>query len=82
MSNENVTSDIAPEDVTKTKTETIEVETISATSDDGKTIMERKMHLVNQEFDRQGMGKYQWAIFWLCCYGYFLDLAWAMASGM
>ncbi|ORY35640.1 major facilitator superfamily domain-containing protein [Naematelia encephala] len=29
-----------------------------------------------------GMGKYQWFIFYLCGFGYFLDLCWAQAGGL
>lgn len=29
-----------------------------------------------------GMGRYQWFIFFLCGFGYFLDLCWAQAGGL
>lgn len=29
-----------------------------------------------------GMGRYQWCIFFLCGFGYFLDLCWAQAFGL
>lgn len=29
-----------------------------------------------------GMGRYQWCIFFLCGFGYFLDLCWAQAGGL
>ena len=29
-----------------------------------------------------GMGKYQWCVFTLCGFGYFLDLCWAQAGGL
>lgn len=29
-----------------------------------------------------GMGRYQWMIFFLCGFGYFLDLCWAQAFGL
>jgi hypothetical protein len=29
-----------------------------------------------------GMGRYQWYIFILCGFGYFLDLCWSHAFGM
>ena len=49
---------------------------------EGLTLYEKKALLVNRELDRQGMGKYQWAIFALCGFGYFLDLLWAQAFGL
>ena len=49
---------------------------------DGLTLYEKKALLVNRELDRQGMGRYQWAIFFLCGFGYFLDLLWAQAFGL
>jgi len=41
------------------------------------SVLDQKMRIVNRELDDMGMGKYQWCIFFLCCFGYFLDLAWA-----
>lgn len=49
---------------------------------DGLTLYEKKALLVNQELDRQGMGRYQWMVFLLCGFGYFLDLLWAQAFGL
>ncbi|ETN38121.1 uncharacterized protein HMPREF1541_07745 [Cyphellophora europaea CBS 101466] len=49
---------------------------------EGLTLYEKKALLVNQELDRQGMGRYQWMIFLLCGFGYFLDLLWAQAFGL
>ena len=49
---------------------------------EGLTLYEKKALLVNRELDRQGMGKYQWMIFFLCGFGYFLDLLWAQAFGL
>ncbi len=34
------------------------------------------------ELDKLGMGKYQWCIWFLCGFGYFLDLAWAQGVGL
>lgn len=48
----------------------------------GLTLYEKKAVLVNRELDRQGMGRYQWMIFFLCGFGYFLDLLWAQAFGL
>ncbi|KAH8900852.1 MFS general substrate transporter [Thozetella sp. PMI_491] len=46
------------------------------------TIYEIKCALVDREIDRQGMGYYQWCIWWLCGFGYLLDLLWAQAFGL
>ncbi|KAG6035473.1 hypothetical protein E4U41_006076 [Claviceps citrina] len=48
----------------------------------GLSRYEQKCHLVNREIDRQGMGRYQWYIWVLCGFGYFLDLLWAQAFGL
>ena len=48
----------------------------------GLTLYEKKAVIVNRELDRQGMGRYQWMIFFLCGFGYFLDLLWAQAFGL
>lgn len=47
---------------------------------EGLTLYEKKALLVNRELDRQGMGRYQWMIFLLCGFGYFLDLLWAQGE--
>ncbi|SLM35392.1 membrane transporter [Lasallia pustulata] len=49
---------------------------------DGLSLYEKKALLVNRELDSHGMGKYQWYIFFLCGFGYFLDLMWAQAFGL
>ena len=46
------------------------------------SLFEKKALLVNQELDTQGMGRYQWMIFFLCGFGYLLDLLWAQAFGL
>lgn len=46
------------------------------------TLYEKKCLLVNREIDRMGMGRYQWCIWTLCGFGYFLDLLWAQAFGL
>ncbi|KAK5461049.1 hypothetical protein LTS15_003112 [Exophiala xenobiotica] len=46
------------------------------------TNFERKAALINAELDKLGMGKYQWCIWFLCGFGYFLDLAWAQGVGL
>ena len=48
----------------------------------GLSLFEKKALLVNRELASQGMGKYQWMIFVLCGFGYFLDLLWAQAFGL
>ena len=49
---------------------------------EGLTVYERKALLVNRELDAHGMGRYQWWIFFLCGFGYFIDLMWAQAFGL
>lgn len=49
---------------------------------EGLSLYERKALLVNRELESQGMGKYQWAVFFLCGFGYLLDLLWAQAFGI
>ena len=46
------------------------------------TVFERKAALINAEMDKFGMGRYQWCIWFLCGFGYFLDLAWAQGVGV
>nr|XP_031859983.1 uncharacterized protein CI109_004590 [Kwoniella shandongensis]KAA5527055.1 hypothetical protein CI109_004590 [Kwoniella shandongensis] len=46
------------------------------------SLYEQKSVLINRELDLMGMGKYQWCIFFLCGFGYFLDLCWAQAFGL
>lgn len=58
----------------------------SPTHDDpemhGLSLYEKKALIVNRELASQGMGKYQWMIFFLTGFGYFLDLLWAQAFGL
>ena len=49
---------------------------------EGLSLYEKKALLVNRELDSHGMGRYQWWIFFLCGFGYFLDLMWAQAFGL
>ena len=49
---------------------------------EGLTLYEKKVLLVNRELDRQGMGRYQWMVFFLCGFGYFLGLLWPQAFGL
>lgn len=46
------------------------------------TTFEKKAALVNAEMDKFGLGKYQICIWFLCGFGYFLDLAWAQGVGL
>ncbi|KAI9890880.1 MAG: hypothetical protein M1814_003519 [Vezdaea aestivalis] len=48
----------------------------------GLTLFEKKAMLVNQELDAMGMGRYQWMLWFLCGFGYFLDLLWAEALAL
>ena len=49
---------------------------------EGLTLYEKKALLVNRELDAYGMGKYQWCIFFLCGFGYLVDLLYAHAFGL
>ena len=49
---------------------------------EGLTLYEKKALLVNRELDSDGMGKYQWYIFFLCGFGYLVDLLYAQAFGL
>lgn len=46
------------------------------------TVFEKKAAYINAELDAFGMGKYQWCIWFLCGFGYFLDLAWSQGVGL
>jgi MFS family permease len=46
------------------------------------TLFEKKAALINGEMDKFGLGRYQWCIWFLCGFGYFLDLAWAQGVGL
>ncbi|WVQ93697.1 hypothetical protein IAU59_000774 [Kwoniella sp. CBS 9459] len=46
------------------------------------TTFEKKAALINAELDKFGFGKYQMCIWFLCGFGYFLDLAWAQGVGL
>src|ERR1700712_2595140 len=49
---------------------------------EGMTLYEKKCVLINHELDSNGMGRYQWYIWFLCGFGYLLDLLWAQAFGL
>ncbi|KAK0252824.1 hypothetical protein LTS09_011981 [Friedmanniomyces endolithicus] len=55
---------------------------IPAAELEGLTVYEKKCVLINREIDNNGMGRYQWYIWCLCGFGYFLDLLWAQAFGL
>ncbi|KAF1979122.1 sugar transporter-like protein [Bimuria novae-zelandiae CBS 107.79] len=46
------------------------------------TPFEKKAALANVELDKFGMGRYQICIWFLCGFGYFLDLAWSQGVGL
>ncbi|KAH7082265.1 sugar transporter-like protein [Paraphoma chrysanthemicola] len=43
---------------------------------------EKKAALINAEIDKFGLGRYQICIWFLCGFGYFLDLAWSQGVGL
>lgn len=43
---------------------------------------EKKAALINLELDKFGLGRYQICIWFLCGFGYFLDLAWSQGVGL
>lgn len=55
---------------------------------DQLTLYEKKSVLINRELDAMNehgfwkLGRYQWCVFFLCGFGYFLDLCWAQAFGL
>lgn len=49
---------------------------------EGLTLYEKKCVIINHEIDSHGMGRYQWCIWFLCGFGYLLDLLWAQAFGL
>jgi len=55
---------------------------LKGTSATPMTLFEKKAALINAEMDKFGMGKYQWCIWFLTGFGYFLDLAWAQGVGL
>lgn len=46
------------------------------------TAFEKKAALINVELDSFGLGRYQICIWFLCGFGYFLDLAWSQGVGL
>lgn len=46
------------------------------------TLFEKKAALINAELDKFGLGRYQICIWFLCGFGYFLDLAWAQGVSL
>lgn len=54
----------------------------SALGEKSLTSVEKKCLLIDREIDSCGMGRYQWSIWWLCGFGYLIDLLWAQAFGL
>lgn len=54
----------------------------SALGEKTLTPVEKKCLLIEREIDECGMGKYQWNIWFLCGFGYLIDLLWAQAFGL
>ncbi|KAF1846478.1 MFS general substrate transporter [Cucurbitaria berberidis CBS 394.84] len=55
---------------------------IKGTAANPLNTFEKKAALINAELDKFGLGKYQICIWFLCGFGYFLDLAWAQGVGL
>lgn len=55
---------------------------IKGTATKPLTTFEKKAALINAEMDKFGLGRYQICIWFLCGFGYFLDLAWAQGVGL
>ncbi|PSR73933.1 hypothetical protein PHLCEN_2v10240 [Hermanssonia centrifuga] len=51
-------------------------------AEEHKTSVELKTALINRALEETGMGRYQWCIFFLCGFGYALDLMWAQAFSL
>ncbi|KIP02515.1 hypothetical protein PHLGIDRAFT_79028 [Phlebiopsis gigantea 11061_1 CR5-6] len=49
---------------------------------DDRSATEAKAALINRALEESGMGRYQWCIFFLCGFGYALDLMWAQAFSL
>lgn len=47
-----------------------------------RTTFEKKAAFINAELDKFGLGRYQLCIWFLCGFGYFLDLAWSQGVGL
>lgn len=55
---------------------------LKGTAGNPLTPFEKKAALINAELDKFGLGRYQICIWFLCGFGYFLDLAWAQGVGL
>ncbi|OAL54506.1 sugar transporter-like protein [Pyrenochaeta sp. DS3sAY3a] len=55
---------------------------LAGTASSPLTTFEKKAALINAELDAFGLGRYQICIWFLCGFGYFLDLAWAQGVGL
>jgi hypothetical protein len=59
-----------------------DLETASSEAAKPLNTFEKKAALINAELDKFGLGKYQICIWFLCGFGYFLDLAWSQGVGL
>lgn len=55
---------------------------LKGTAANPMTTFEKKAALINVELDKFGLGRYQICIWFLCGFGYFLDLAWSQGVGL
>ena len=55
---------------------------LKGTAANPMTTFEKKAALINAELDKFGLGRYQICIWFLCGFGYFLDLAWSQGVGL
>ncbi|KAF9731990.1 hypothetical protein PMIN06_000224 [Paraphaeosphaeria minitans] len=55
---------------------------LKGTAANPMTTFEKKAALINVEIDNFGLGRYQICIWFLCGFGYFLDLAWSQGVGL
>ncbi|KZV79174.1 MFS general substrate transporter [Exidia glandulosa HHB12029] len=85
MSSSALDPDLDWDDSDDTRTlldHTAAMSTKSASGAQHGTAQQRKMALVADALEKTGMGRYQWAIFCLCGFGYTLDLMWAQAFSL
>jgi hypothetical protein len=75
---ERVEKEAATPEHHRTRSELI----FESSSLEGLSLYEKKCVLINREIDSHGMGRYQWYIWFLCGFGYLLDLLWAQAFGL
>ncbi|KAI0391039.1 major facilitator superfamily domain-containing protein [Xylariaceae sp. FL0594] len=61
---------------------TLPVENVAVEGLEGLTLAEKKCVILNREIDAIGMGRYHWEVWFLCGFGYLIDLLWAQAFGL